>query len=582
MQAVILAAGFGNRMQPLTNDRHKTMLEIGERSLLERMVSGLRDHGVKRLTVVTGYRDQDIRTFLDTNYPEIERVYVHNQAYRTTNNVHSLALAADVMSFDQDLLLIECDLVFQPDVLSRLINSPHPNVALVDRWRTGLDGTVVTVEDGVITSVVPPHLQGSSFDLTEAYKTLNMYKFSASFFEETFKPLLEVYAKSIDQNCYYELILGMLIYMRSARVHAEILDGELWSEIDDANDLDGARFKFCPEEREKMLSYSQGGYWNYDILDFCFLRNMYFPTPAMMSEIRTCLDDLLHNYGSKQEILNQKCAYFTRVKPERIVALNGAAQIYPLLKRLFAGKTFAVPTPTFGEYGRSFPNAELYPDGALPSGEGLDGLVVVNPNNPTGTITPSADIYAYAKAHPQQRIIVDESFIDFTDEEPIIDLLEDAPLDNIIVIKSLSKLLGVPGVRLGFVYSSDPDFIASVMEDLPIWNMNSIAEFIYEILLKHRRALAESFALTKRDRKQFVAELRTLPLEKVSEAGGNFVNIQLRAPVDLNASMLKKGIFVKEISAKYAAPKYTMYRLAVRFPQEHARFIEALKDAIAC
>ena len=580
MQAVILAAGFGNRMRPLTDNRHKTMLDIGDRTLLGRMVDGLCEHGVNRLVVVTGYRDDDIRGFLDTRYPSLERVYVHNDAYRTTNNVHSLALAASVMAFDQDLLLIECDLVFEPAVLERLVKSPHPNVALVDRWRTGLDGTVVTVEDGIVTSVVPPHLQGSTFDLTSAYKTLNMYKFSASFFEETFKPLLEVYAKSIDQNCYYELILGMLIYMRSARVHAEILEGEQWSEIDDANDLEGARFKFCPEDREGMLSYAQGGYWNFDILDFCFLRNMYFPTPAMMSEIRTCLDSLLHNYGSKQQILNRKCAYFTRVSPERIVALNGAAQVYPILRRLYEGQRFAVPTPTFGEYARSFPEGVPYDDGVLPNGEGLDGLVVVNPNNPTGTIIKSAAIYAYAETHPTQTVVVDESFIDFTDEQPIMELLEERPLDNVIVIKSLSKLLGVPGVRLGFVYSHNSDFIASVMSELPIWNMNSIAEFIYEILLKHRRALAESFALTKRDRANFVSALQELPLKEVREGGGNFVSIRLHEPVDLNASMLDKGIFVKEISAKYKAPANTMYRLAVRFPEEHAVFITALKEAL--
>ena len=557
------------------------MLDIGERSLLERMVDGLCANGVKRLVVVTGYRDQDIRAFLDDRYPSLERVYIHNAAYRTTNNVHSLALATSAMTFDQEVLLIECDLVFEPAVLSRLIASPHPNVALVDRWRTGLDGTVVTVEDGIVTSVVPPHLQGSSFDLTQAYKTLNMYKFSASFFEETFKPLLEVYAKSIDQNCYYELILGMLIYMRSARVHAEILDGERWAEIDDANDLEGARFKFCPEARASMLSYAQGGYWNYDILDFCFLRNMYFPTPAMMSEIRTCLEALLHNYGSKQQILNRKCAYFTRVAPEHIVALNGAAQIYPMLRRMFEGQRFAVPRPTFGEYARAFPQAEHYPDGALPEGDGLDGLVVVNPNNPTGTTIPSAEIYAYAEAHPAQRVIVDESFIDFTDEEPMVDLLEERPLDNVIVIKSLSKLLGVPGVRLGFVYSTNREFVADVMSELPIWNMNSIGEFIYEILLKHRRALAESFALTKRDRANFAAQLRELPIKEATEAGGNFVNITLNEAIDLNEALLPMGIFVKEISAKYDAPEFTMYRLAVRFPDEHDTLINALKSVLS-
>jgi histidinol-phosphate/aromatic aminotransferase/cobyric acid decarboxylase-like protein len=118
------------------------------------------------------------------------------------------------------------------------------------------------------------------------------------------------------------------------------------------------------------------------------------------------------------------------------------------------------------------------------------------------------------------------------------------------------------------------------MSELPIWNMNSIAEFIYEILLKHRRSLAESFALTKRDRADFTRQLRELPLKEVREGGGNFVSIRLHDAIDLNASMLDKGIFVKEISAKYDAPENTMYRLAVRFPEEHADFIAALREVL--
>ena len=96
----------------------------------------------------------------------------------------------------------------------------------------------------------------------------------------------------------------------------------------------------------------------------------------------------------------------------------------------------------------------------------------------------------------------------------------------------------------------------------------------------HPHEVAESFALTKRDRANFTAQLKELPLKEVREGGGNFVSIRLHKPVDLNASMLDKGIFVKEISAKYDAPPFTMYRLAVRFPEEHATFITALNEAL--
>ena len=181
--------------------------------MLARTVDLLIQHRINRLVVVTGYRDEEIINYLDTNYPLIEKQYINNPDYEKTNNIYSLFLAASNIKYDQDIILIECDLVFEPKVLDRLISSPHKNVALVDKWKSGLDGTVVTVSEGLITGIIPPHLQDARFDITSTYKTLNMYKFELEFFQHTFKPLLDVYGQLIDQNCYYELVLGMLVYI---------------------------------------------------------------------------------------------------------------------------------------------------------------------------------------------------------------------------------------------------------------------------------------------------------------------------------------------------------------------------------
>ena len=105
----------------------------------------------------------------------------HNAEYDRTNNIRSLALALEALPEDRDIVLIECDLVFESSVLERLLRSPHAEVALVDRFRAGMDGTVVAVENGLITQVIPPHLQSADFDYSDKYKTLNIYRFSREF-----------------------------------------------------------------------------------------------------------------------------------------------------------------------------------------------------------------------------------------------------------------------------------------------------------------------------------------------------------------------------------------------------------------
>lgn len=94
------------------------------------------------------------------------------------------------------------------------------------------------------------------------------------------------------------------------QIHAEALDGELWAEVDDPNDLRTAEFVFVPEGRQHQLASSWGGYWNTPVVDFAFIRNMHFPSDSMLSQLKAWLPDLIHNYGSSQPVLDTKLADF--------------------------------------------------------------------------------------------------------------------------------------------------------------------------------------------------------------------------------------------------------------------------------
>jgi histidinol-phosphate/aromatic aminotransferase/cobyric acid decarboxylase-like protein len=160
-------------------------------------------------------------------------------------------------------------------------------------------------------------------------------------------------------------------------------------------------------------------------------------------------------------------------------------------------------------------------------------------------------------------------------------LLAEKPLPNVLVLRSLSKSLGVPGLRLGYAYCHNENFNTWLNNQIPVWNLNSMAEHFLEIILKHRKSLADSIEMTKADRAQFISGLRQIGrFERVSDSQGNFVMVSLSektAAQELVEYLLKEeNIFIKNLSAKYTVPQGFL-RFAVRTPAENTRLVDAIR-----
>ena len=307
----------------------------------------------------------------------------------------------------------------------------------------------------------------------------------------------------------------------------------------------------------------------------------------MLAALRQALPDLLASYGSAQAVLDQKLAYVVRCPPAHVVALNGASQAFPILRELLHGRSLLVPSPTFGEYERMFPAAARYADAPGVDlteierrADAHDVVVLVSPNSPTGTTLSTAWLHALAARTPGTLFLVDESFVDFSAEEPLVRRLVREPLPNVVVLMSLSKTLGVPGLRLGYLYSSDPAWKSQVVERLPIWNLNAPAEFFLELLLKYRAELEASLARTVADRDAFGRDLRQLPLvNAVFPSGGNFLLVRLHGDAATASHvrerlLAERGIDVKDVSSRF--PGGAFLRVAVRRPDDNARFLSAM------
>ncbi len=236
MQAVILTAGMGKRLKDLTKDNPKCMVEVNGVTLIERMLRQIDSRGMRRIVIVIGYQGQKLKDHISTLGIGTEIEYIHNDIYDSTNNIHSLALAQGWLCED-DTLLFESDLIVEDGIIDLLINDQRPSLALVDKYQSWMDGTCVKLfPDDRIKEFVP----GSKFkqeDVPNYYKTVNIYKFSRSFSEESYVPALNAYIEEFGKNDYYERVLGVLADRSCLEFEALRLTGQKWYEIDNEQDL---------------------------------------------------------------------------------------------------------------------------------------------------------------------------------------------------------------------------------------------------------------------------------------------------------------------------------------------------------
>lgn len=132
MKAIILAAGIASRLRPLTDNTPKCLLKIGNTCLLARTIDGLIANGINDLIIVTGYLEEQIRTFVSSHYPDLKVEYIFNEKYASTNNIYSLWLTGEKI-YNQDILLLDSDIIFDPLLLKTVLTYPASTCLALNR-----------------------------------------------------------------------------------------------------------------------------------------------------------------------------------------------------------------------------------------------------------------------------------------------------------------------------------------------------------------------------------------------------------------------------------------------------------------
>ncbi|HHT75873.1 MAG: aminotransferase class I/II-fold pyridoxal phosphate-dependent enzyme [Methanomassiliicoccaceae archaeon] len=606
MQAVILAAGMGKRLGKHTEDVTKCMVKVNNVTLIERMLGQLDVLDLSRIIIVVGYQANKLKDFISTLNIRTPIVYVTNEIYDRTNNIYSLYLAREYL-LQEDTLLLESDLIFESRILDHLLDEPYPNLALVAKYESWMDGTVVIIDesDEILDFIDKRHFKFS--DISDYYKTVNIYKFSKEFSRKYYVPILESYSQLLGRNEYYEQILRIIILLNRADLLAEAVikakrvpSGEVWYEIDDIADLDIAESMFTQSASEKLTKFQNryGGYWRYpQMLDFCYLVNPYFPPQQLMDEIKANFEHLISSYPSGLDIDCLLAAKYFRIPKEKVIVGNGASELIKSLMEDIRGNVGMI-IPTFEEYPNRLDEEAIihYSPGndnfAYTADDLIDyfgdkdisALLLINPDNPSGNYMPRQDVIRLAEwaESSKVRLIYDESFVDFADSAEPPTLLDDGILrrfPGLVVVKSISKSFGVPGLRLGVLASGDPNLIAKMRKDVSIWNINSFAEFFLQIWEKYQKDYAYALRRFKNDRSIYLKELKRIKNLRPIPTQANYVMCEVLGGMTakhLSECLLDQfNIFIKDLSRKKGI-NGEYVRLAVRNDEDNKLLLNAL------
>ncbi len=602
MQALILAAGMGKRLGDYTKDNTKCMLSVNGVRLIDRTIESLIKHGITRLVLVLGYKSQHVVEYLGNRYVGKIRIdYVFNPDYYKTNNIYSLSLAKEELLKD-DTILIESDLIFEDGILELLLKQSEKDLALVAKYESWMDGTMVRIDsERNIVNFIPKE-DFRYEEIENYYKTVNIYKFSKEFSFHFYVPFLEAYCKVMGTNEYYEQVLSILIHLHKSPLKALPIGKLKWYEIDDIQDLDIASCLFS-EDVVKYHEYHRryGGYWRFPyLLDYCYLVNPFFPPRRMLDELKANFDILLTNYPSGMYVNSLLTGKNFGIKQDYVVVGNGAAELIKIVMEEHVTGRIGIIYPTFDEYPNRLRKKQIVPfvvntpdfrytaDDLMEfyKDKDLALLLLINPDNPSGNFIPKDDVLRLAMWCKERfiRLIVDESFVDFTDDFEHNSLLQDDLLEDypsMMVMKSISKSYGVPGLRLGVIACADTEIIANIKKEVSIWNINSFAEFYMQIFGKYKDTYQKACQIYIEERKRFKKELDEVSYLHVIPSQANFFMCEVTSrftSAELTQNLIDNNVLISNCGLKNNMAGKQFVRLAIRGREDNMRLVSILKS----
>lgn len=614
MQGVILAAGVGSRLKELTEDRPISMIEVNEEPLLERMLRQMDALSLSGITVVTGYKKEMPEELIRRIAPKMKTPVsvVENSRYEDTDACGSLFCALKSLgeAAEEGIFLAESDGLYDDRLFSLLMEHKASDAVLTAPPRVWVDGPIMqTDETGAIRRRIP----FENFYLEDpktCIQAIHLYRISPEGVKKVLLPYFEQgtgnassVEEAVQNGDFLKTATVVDAYLAKQEPALKPCDaGRLpWYEINDLHDLDLAQSMFATGE-DKLSRYLHrfGGYWRYDhMLDFCYLVNPFFPNERFMSEMTRHFERLLREYPSGMHINSLLAGKFFNMAEDYILVGNGTSELIKVLMEEELSGRVGVIYPTFEEYANRYDKERLVPFRSKDTDfyydadmlmeyyadKGIDALLIVNPDNPSGNFLESSQILRLASWGQERgiRIIVDESFVDFACVKEAPTLLDQSLLaahPNLIVLKSISKSYGVPGLRLGVLATGDLELIRRAKKEVAIWNINSFGEYFMQIMHAYRPDFEDAMERFKEVRERYLSKLKQIPGIHVYDTQANYVLCRVDAPItsrELATRLLNESdILIKDLSGKSGFDRESYIRLSVKTDEENDAMVREL------
>uniref|UniRef100_UPI003216B7EF pyridoxal phosphate-dependent aminotransferase n=1 Tax=uncultured Draconibacterium sp. TaxID=1573823 RepID=UPI003216B7EF len=337
------------------------------------------------------------------------------------------------------------------------------------------------------------------------------------------------------------------------------------------------------------------------VTDFCFIENPYFPSKKTIKKLVKKLPEVIKKYPSgNPTIVQQHLASVISADSEHLILGNGATELITVIQNRLV-KTMGIPVPTFSEYiekvqsedkVRLFPLSEEksfqldlneYADWL--NNERLTSALVINPGNPTGQLFSVAEMKAFLeKMRHLDLVLVDESFIDFSENRipTLIPFVKQ--FTNLLIVRSMSKHCGVPGLRLGYCCTANTAFLKTIRGNLPVWNLNTLAEYF----LAQLKDMEDEYHIA---RKKVIADIELL-YQQLSQiegfivypTGSNFILMKVNfgtTAYEVQKMLLEEhGVYVRDCTNKEGLDQYHI-RVASQGRKKDKLLIGALKRIVA-
>jgi len=541
MQALILAAGRGVRLNELGLNCPKCMLEINGEKLIDRLINYILPYDPTSIVINVNFMADEIISHLQTTYPTVPFIFIDEREEPpfVRNNLYSFNLALPYLH--EETWLFESDIIFDQSIIHMLAGT-RGSAAILGRWEPFMQGTVVKYKNRDLKlqkAALSPETNANNSLL----KTANIYKLS-SFCLKKLKRTISKYVAKEGWNHYYEDAFNWADFTGIE------VDNKLWYEIDTPADYYVAEIQFSRgEEKYELMASRYGGYWRFpNLVDGCYLRNPFYKPTRLLTSLRTQLDTIIGAYPSGEWEGRKNAARLYNIRPENLLLGNGATELIKVLSQHFSNSKYYLKLPTFNEYVELFGKQQYTTDF-----DEAEVIIIVNPNNPTNEFIKFEQLDMLINEHPDKTFVVDESFIDFADQEVRYTLINQTYLEthpNLIVLKSLGKSFNINGLKLGILASTE-DNINLLKTYLTSWNINSFAqEFLAQVDMKEYQLSCIALAA---ERHRFIQKLKILNDIEIYPSQTNFLTIELKVgnAHDFCVKMFDKyNIFIKDLTNK--------------------------------